>query len=214
MKNTNLLARLLSRLSNSNSSNNNNNSNSNSNNNGNVVSVFSFTEIGTIQHWELCKNVVSAFNSRNNKENNGNCVYSFEDVEKAKAMLSAFRKNHKTENDRFLCIKNQMNAKTDTATAVTKTATAHTANVQSDIKGNALSAINYAIKKYNSAQIVTIGEIKDAFNALSDTDIYKYYSVSTMQFNAKALLAKCVNNAITAKVKAAKAAANAAQENK
>ena len=129
-------------------------------------------------------------------------------------MLSTFRKEHKADNDRFLCVRNQMNAKTDTATAVTKTATAHTANVQNDIKGNALSALNYAIKKYNSAQIVTIGEIKDAFNALSDTDIYKYYSVSTMQFNAKALLAKCVNNAITAKVKAAKEAAKTAKETK
>lgn len=186
----------------------------NSSNNNNVISVFSFNEIGTIQQWELCKNVVSAYNSRNNSENNGNCVYSFEDATKAKQMLSAFRKEHKTENDRFLCIKNQMNAKTDTATAVTKTATAHTSAVQSDIKGNALAALNYAIKKYNSAQIVTIVEIKDAFNALSDADIYRYYSVSTMQFNAKALLAKCVNNAIAAKVKAAKQAAKAAKENK
>ena len=129
-------------------------------------------------------------------------------------MLSDFRKNHKAENDRFLCVRNQMNAKTDTATAVTKTATAHTANVQSDIKGNALAALNYAIKKYNSAQIVTIVEIKEAFNTLSDPDIYRYYSVSTMQFNAKALLSKCVNNAINAKVKAAKQAAKTANENK
>lgn len=209
MKKSNFFVRLLNRLSgNSSSANSANNENSSSaNSSAKTISVFSFDEIGTIQHWQLCKQVVSAYNSRNNKENNGYCAYSLQDVEKAKNMLSTFRKNHKTENDRFLCIRNQQNAKTDTATAVAKTATAHTSSIQGDIKGNALSALNWAIKKYNSAQIVTIGEIKKAFEALQDVEIYRYYSVSTMQFNAKALLAKCVNNAINAKVKAAKQAA-------
>ena len=201
MKKTNFFARLFSKR-------NNDTTNNNTNNNNNVISVFSFTEIGTIQQWELCKNVVSSINSRNNEENNGTCVYSVSDVEKAKALLSTFRKEHKTDNDRFLCVRNQMKAKTDTATAVAKTATAHTASVQADIKGHARGSLNYAIKKYKSAQIVTIGEIKSAFEALPETDIYRYYSISTMQFNAKALLAKCVTNAINAKVNAAKQQSN------
>lgn len=114
-------------------------------------------------------------------------------------------------SDHFLTIMHQVNAHSDTATAICKTATAHTDNTQKNVRTLGLGALNYAIKKYNSNNIVTISEIKSAYNELSDNDIYKYYAVSTMCFNARALLAKCVNNAMQAKIKNAKATA---KENK
>lgn len=176
----------------------------NNNNNPFVVNGTPFENIATSLQWHVCKNVVSAYNSRNNKQNKGFCVYTIEQVETAKKMLSDFRKNHKQENDMFICGVYVANAKTDTATAVNKTTLAHTAETQKAIKESALKALNYAIKHYNQSQIVTISEIKSAFNDLTDTDIYRYYSVSTMQFNAKSLLAKCVKEAINTKVKADK----------
>lgn len=176
----------------------------NSQNSPFVVNGTPFETIATSLQWHVCKNIVSAYNSRNNKQNKGFCVYTIEQVETAKKMLSDFRKNNKQENDMYLCGVYVANAKTDTATAVTKTTLTHTAEIQKAIKESALKALNYAIKHYNQSQIVTISEIKGAFNALSDVDIYKYYSVSTMQFNAKGLLAKCVKEAINTKVKADK----------
>lgn len=196
MKTTNFFARLLSKLSTS----NNNNTNNTSNTGNNTISVFSFDEIGTIQHFELCKNVVSASRKAETMH-----VYSLEDITKAKQMLSDFRKNHKTDNDRFLTIIAKANAKTDTASFVATTNIAHTVFVQQGIKAEAKKALNYAIAHAKGNSLVTISEIKQAFEDLTDTDIYRYYSVSTMLFNAKGLLAKCVKNAIDAKAKAAKA---------
>ena len=170
----------------------------------NEISVFSFTEIGTVQQFELCKQVISA--SRNKETC---CQYSTTDVETAKKMLSVFRKNHKTDNDRFLCIRNQSNAKTDVSSAIAKTCTGHTSEIQKDVHAAALGALNYALKKYNSNQVVTVSEIKDAFSNMDNDTIYKYYSVSTMQFNAKSLLAKCVDVAMKTKVRAQKESAKA-----
>lgn len=174
----------------------------------NEISVFSFTEIGTIQHFELCKKVVSE--SKVKREMDANSfLYSIEDTTKAKTMLSKLRKENKCLYDHFQTILQVANAKTDTAKAVTKTGLAHTSQVQDNIRSNAKGALNYAIKKYNNNGIVTISEIKEAFETLSEGDIYKYYSVSTMCFNCRGLLAKCVNNAMQKKVKAQKESAKA-----
>ena len=175
---------------------------------GNVVSVFSFTEIGTVQQFEMCKRVVSE--SRIKKEMGKNSfLYSIEDTAKAKTMLSKLRKEKKCLYDHFQTILQVANAKTDTAKAVTKTGLSHTSQVQDNIRSNAKGALNYAIKKYNNNEIVTVSEIKEAFETLSENEIYRYYSVSTMCFNCRGLLAKCVNNAMQKKVKAQKESAKA-----
>lgn len=174
----------------------------------NEISVFSFTEIGMIQQFELCKKVISESRIKKEMEKNS-FLYSTEDTTKAKEMLSKLRKENKCLYDHFQTIFQVANAKTDTAKAVTKTGLAHTSQVQDNIRSNAKGALNYAIKKYNNNEIVTVSEIKEAFEMLSESEIYKYYSVSTMCFNCRGLLAKCVNNAMQKKVRTQKESAKA-----
>lgn len=178
---------------------------------GLVESAITFDSICTIMQFLQCRDIVKASRLQGNE--NGN-IYSLQDTEKAKALLSQLRKDNKSQYDNWILIQQASEKKTDTAKVVISQAQYVTIDVQGNIKARALGALNYAIKKYNSNNIVTIGEIKQAFESLEDSAIYKYYSVSTMQFNARALLAKCVNTAVSSKVKAEKAKVKASKAEK
>lgn len=173
----------------------------NGNSNNNVTYTFSFERIATVQQFCICKDIIAE--SRKNGNENGT-IYTIDTVNTAKQMLSTLRKENKQLSDRFTAIRNASTAHTDTAKLVCKQVIVVTDDIQNNIKERALGALNYAIKKYNSNNIVPVSDIKTAFHTLTETDIYRYFSVSTMQFNAKALLAKCVDIAIKAKAKQAK----------
>lgn len=207
---TNIFSKIANLFSNSNS--NSNSDTATQQHSENFAKVFNFDKIGTIAQYELCKQVITSFktNSNSNPAKRENLYNTF-DYNTARTLLSELRKENKMLSDHFLTIQHEVNAHSDTATAICKTATAHTDNTQKNVRAMGLGALNYAIKKYNSNNIVTISEIKEAYNQLTENDIYKYYAVSTMCFNARALLAKCVNNAMQNKIKSEKATA---KENK
>lgn len=177
----------------------------------NTVSAINFDKICTIMQFNVCKDIITACKASGDA--NGN-IYSIADVEKAKSLLSECRKTEKTSYDRFMSIRQRSSARTDTAKAIGDTAIAHTSMVQEDIHKSALGALNYALKKYNHCELVSVTEIKSAFAAMQDCDIYKYYSISSMQYNAKALLSKCLTLALKAKIQAEKAKIQSGNTNK